>query len=179
MSNEKTATTKTAPKTIQGFVWDAINGIVTINRNQLKGIKADLDVLHNTIRDLGGSEFPELELYIDNKFSKLIGTKYKSFKFTGEGGTVRNVTPSIQSAHDQLDKLVRTFDDAVIIDGQVYLPDAKGNYKRPVLTFTVRADKNRGMSKEDVQKQINDEVAKVVKSTEDVITENDNEVINQ
>ena len=179
MSNEKAATTKAAPKTIQGYVWDAISGIVTINRNQLKGIKADLDVLHNTIRDLGGNDFPELETYIDNKFSRLIGTKYKSFKFTGEGGTVRNVTPSIQSAHDELDKLVRTFDDAVIIDGQVYLPDAKGNYKRPVLTFTVRADKNRGMSKEDVQKQINEEVFKLVTSTKDVVTENDNEVINQ
>ena len=174
-----TTTTKSEPKTISGYTWNGSLGIVTVNRNQLKGIKLDLDVLNTTIEEMGGTETLDLETYMNNKFKKLIGSKYKSYTLTGEGGSIRNVTPSIQDAHDNLDKFVRSLPDAVIIDGQVYLPDAKGNYKKPVLTFTVRADANKGMSKEDVQKQINEEVLKVVESTEDVLTENKNEVINQ
>jgi len=176
---ETTTTTKDAPKTIAGYVWNELNGVITVNRNQLKGIKLDLEVLNTTIEEMGGTDPMPLETYMNNKFKKLIGSKYKSYTLTGEGGSIRNVTPSIQEAHDNNDKFVRSLPDAVVIDGQVYLPDNNGNYKKPVLTFTVRADANKGMSKEDVQKQINDEVAKVVASTEDVLTETDNEVINQ
>ena len=176
---KEAATTKEAPKTISGYLWNELKGIVTVNRNQLKGIKLDLEVLNTTIEEMGGTETLPLEKYMNNKFTKLIGNKYKSYTLTGEGGSIRNVTPSIQDAHDNLDKFVRSLPDAVIIDGQVYLPDAKGNYKKPVLTFTVRADANKGMSKEDVQKQINNEVVKVVSSVKDVESETENEVINQ
>ena len=177
MTTENTKT-KEAPKTLFGFAWDAIKGFITINRNQMKVIKSDLETINETVTS-SGLEPMELESYIKLKFDKLIGSKYNGYNLTGEGGSIRNVTPSIQAVHDNLDKFIRTLDDAVILDGQVYLPDSNDNYKKPVLTFTVRADKNNGMSKDDVQQFINDEIAKATSETEAVLTETDNEVINQ
>ena len=176
--NTENTKTKEAPKTLLGFAWDSIKGLVTVNRNQMKVIKSDLETINETVTG-AGLEPMELEAYIENKFKKLIGSKYKGYNLTGEGGSIRNVTPSIQAVHDNLDKFVRSLPDAVVVDGQVYLPDSNGNYKKPVLTFTVRADKNNGMSKDDVQQFINNEIAKATSETETVLTETDNEVINQ
>ena len=177
-NNNENTKTKADPKSLFGYLWDAVTGKITINRNQMKVIKSDLETINETVTD-AGLEPMVLDVYIDNKFTKLIGTKYKGYTLTGEGGSIRNVTPSIQAVHDKLDKFVRTLDDAVILDGQVYLPDSNGNYKKPVLTFTVRADKNNGMSKDDVQQFINNEIAKAKSETETVLSETDNEVINQ
>ena len=178
MNKTENTKTKAEPKSLFGYVWDSVKGQITINRNQMKVIKSDLETINETVTDAGLPSM-EIETYIENKFKKLIGSKYKGYNLTGEGGSIRNVTPSIQAVHDKLDKFVRTLDDAVILDGQVYLPDSKGDYKKPSLTFTVRADKNNGMSKDDVQQSINKEIAKATSETETVLTETDNEVINQ
>ena len=177
-NNNENTKTKADPKTLFGYTWDAVKGLVTINRNQMKVIKSDLETINETVV-ASGLPVMELESYIKVKFDKLIGSKYKGYKLTGDGGSIRNVTPSIQAVHDELDKFIRTLDDAVVLDGQVYLPDSNDNYKKPVLTFTVRADKNNGMSKDDVQQSINKEIAKAISETETVLTETDNEVINQ
>ena len=176
--NTENTKTKEAPKTLFGFAWDSVKGFITLNRNQFKVIKSDLETMNEAVTD-HGLEPMELDTYIENKFTKLIGTKYKGYNLTGEGGSIRNVTESIQAVHDKLDKFVRSLPDAVVVDGQVYLPDSNGNYKKPVLTFTVRADKNNGMSKDDVQQFINNEIANAKSETETVLTETDNEVINQ
>jgi len=180
MSKDTTVSTtkKAEPKTILGFAWDAIAGIITLNRNDVKVIKSDLAELNEQVVT-AGLEPMELETYINNKFNRLLPGKYNGYKLGGESAGIRNVTESIQAVHDSVEKAVRDCDDCVIVDGQPYLPDSKGNYKKPVLTFTVRANKNLGMTKDEVQSFINEEVAKVLNATDSELENTSDEVINQ
>ena len=181
--NENTTKTKD-PKSINGYAWDALKGLVTLTRNQNNNFKIGLENLHESILEFNpDAELPTLEHYINLTLKKTIGNAYKTFSLKGEGGTIRNNTPSIQSVYDGVASLIKACDDHVIVNGVPMLPNANGDYKPVSLSFTVRKDDNNGLSAKDVQSNINKTVTKLLGETSEVIedaeTETDNEVINQ
>ena len=176
-SKPEITTIEDAFKTVKGYLFNALSGVVKINRNQAAEVRSDLLLLNEQLTDLGQPAMDE-KTYIDRKFSQLFkkvskkSNGFKSYEFKGSNnGGLKNAPDPMKELYKSFMALVEKMPESVQLDGNWYIPDSKDDYKRPQFTNTMRKNDNNGNSKDDEQKRINKEVQRVLNATVSELTE--------
>ena len=176
-SKTETTTIENAFKTVKGYLFNAFSGVVKINRNQAAEVRSDLLLLNEQLKELGQPAMDE-KFYIDRKFSQLFkkvskkSNGFKSYEFKGSNnGGLKNATEPMKELQKAFMALVEKMPESVQLDANWYIPDSKGDFKRPQFTNTMRKNDNLGNSAEDEQKRINKEIQRVLDATVSELTE--------